>query len=60
MGWNDLAFLSVFFFSSLSLFFLFLGAQGGRIGWESFFLAAAERKGKKENRTQRNRTRIRR
>lgn len=45
MGWNDLAFLSVFF--SSSLFFLVLGAQGGRTGWESFFLAAAERKGKK-------------
>lgn len=54
MGWNDLAFLSVFF--SLLSFFLILGAQGGRIGWESFFLAAAERKGKKENRTQRNGT----
>lgn len=26
------------------------------MGWESFFLAAAERKGKKENRTQRNGT----
>lgn len=50
MGWNDLAFLS-FFFLLLSFFFLVLGAQGGRIGWESFFLAAAERKGKKENRT---------
>lgn len=50
VGWNDLAFLSVFFLSLLS-YFLVLGAQGGRMGWESFFLAAAERKGKKENRT---------
>lgn len=55
VGWNDLAFLSVFF-PLLSFFFLVLGAQGGRMGWESFCLAAAERKGKKENRTERNGT----
>lgn len=30
MGWNDLAFLSVFF--SLLSFSLVLGAQGGRMG----------------------------
>lgn len=35
------------FFSSSLFFFLVLGAQGGRTGWESFFLAATERKGKK-------------
>lgn len=45
MGWNDLAFLSVFFFSSL--FFLVLGAQGGIMGWESFLSSGSRKKRQK-------------
>lgn len=45
MGWNDLAFLSVF--SLFSLFFLVLGAQGGRIGWESFLSSGSRKKRQK-------------
>lgn len=45
MGWNDLAFLSVFF--SLFSFFWFLELKEGEWDGNFFFLAAAERKGKK-------------
>lgn len=53
MGWNDLAFLSVFFFFSLS--FLVLGAQRGRMGWESFLSSGSRKKrhkGKQNRREQ--------
>lgn len=45
MGWNDLAFLSVFF--SLLSFLLVLGAQGGRMGWESFLSSGSRKKRQK-------------
>lgn len=60
MGWNDLAFLSGGFFFLFFSFFWFLELKEGEWDGNLFFLAATERKGKKENRTQRNRTRIRR
>lgn len=55
MGWNDLAFLSGFFFFSLFFFFLVLGAQGGRMGWESF-LSSGNRKKRQKRKTERNGT----
>lgn len=47
MGWNDLAFLSGVFFFSLFFFFLVLGAQGGRMGWESFLSSGNRKKRQK-------------
>lgn len=44
------------FFLSLLSFFWFLELKKGEWDGNLFFLAAAERKGKKENRTQRNGT----
>lgn len=46
MGWNDLAFLSVFFFFSL-FFFWFLELKGGRMGWESFLSSGSRKKRQK-------------
>lgn len=45
-GWNALAFLSGFFLSSLS-YFLVLGAQGGRLRWESFLSSGNRKKRQK-------------